>query len=265
LGLFYWWLQAYGSMIAYTEGIGWGWLGLGFLLMLTSPLVQVWRTSFIFERKFRTMRRPVLICHGVNAILPVLGDVLELGWLSRLSDLSLREVVFRCLVRMLFTLSVTLAAVGFALGAVFLTLLGLLAPVLVTATFSMWWPLLRLEQSSTDWIRLRSAPYHFALAAIQLMIESLAFVCLARAVGLSLELWMGMGIRSVVEWTTYLPVPLSGLGLHHIGITESAPLFNSSGESLASHAVLHHGVLLLSAMTVGALAWFVFRVGEDDL
>jgi hypothetical protein len=256
-GVFAWWLQLYGSTLGVDGGVDWRWLGASFLFMCLAPCVQVMRTSAIFERDYSEFARLVFSCHGVNAVLPALGDVAEIGWLTKLTGLQVREVLARGLIRMLFTFGVTVAVVGAVTGLWVLTLVGVLGPVVVLGTSDSWWRWAQLRPGDGGWRRVRSVPLHFGLALLQLGVEACAFICVAWSLSLPVNFSLAIGLRSVVEWTTYFPVPLSGLGLHHAGITEFAEFVDGESLGLASHAVLHHGLFLLSALAVGLTAWFV--------
>jgi uncharacterized membrane protein YbhN (UPF0104 family) len=102
-----------------------------------------------------------------------------------------------------------------------------------------------------------------SLALAQLLTEASALWIVVRVGTSQLEFTGALGLRSVVEWTTYVPVPLSGIGFHHAGITESLSLFSQAQQTLAGEAVLHHAVLILSSIVVGCVAWFLMKWPEE--
>lgn len=259
VAVFAWWLEAYGPVLGFEDGLRWGWLAAGFLFMIGAPFIQVWRTCMIFDREYSELLRPVLTCHGLNSLLPAFGDMVEIGWLSTVTGWQMREVVARGLVRMLFTVGVTLGVVGLVSGFWILGLLGVLLPLVALGTSNLWWAWAELGAGDRRWRSLGRAPVHFGLALLQLVVEALAFICVAWALSLPVNFPVAIGLRSVVEWTTYLPVPLSGIGLHHAGITEFSDMLSANEVGLASHAILHHGVFLLSALAVGFFGWFIVR------
>ena len=98
----------------------------------------------------------------------------------------------------------------------------------------------------------------------QLMVEAAAFLAVAIGVQSPLDYQTALGLRSVVEWTTYLPVPLSGLGVHHAGITETVALFGAQSARLGAQAVVHHGLWFVSSVVVGLMAWAVIEAARDE-
>ena len=124
--VFWLWLSRYANELGGATQLELGWLVLGFCILLIAPLVQVYRTALIMGVSGGLLLRPVTVCHGVNAVLPALGDVLEVGWLGKKTSFSYGDVFLRCLVRMSFGLFATVFVVGVASGYPLLMLAGLL-------------------------------------------------------------------------------------------------------------------------------------------
>ena len=262
IALFAWWVARHDSELRAVGSLHVQWLLLGFLFMLFSPVIQLMRTSLLLEQGLASVRHSVLVCHGVNAVAPVVGDFLEITWLARVSDLSMARVTERCVWRSAFTLAATLVLIGIAVGLPGIAVVSLVGLFLATKLRDRIVP--ENWRGARAWLGSRAFGIQFGLILLQLLVEGTAFLFVSFGVGLSLDMLTALGVRSVVEWTTYLPIPLSGLGVHHAGITESVGLFGAEALSLGVQAVVHHGMWLLSSIGVGCWAWVMFTSAREE-
>ena len=260
--LFTWWYSRYEPQLTAAPTLHVSALMFAFGCMLLSPLIQTVRTALLFECGLGRVRRAVLVCHGVNAIAPVLGDVLEINWLARGGTLPVGQVAERCVWRSVFTLVGTLFLVGIVIAQPAFTALAVISLAVATGVRDRIAP--KGWDRARGWLGPKQVTLQFLLIVLQILVEATAFLLVSIGVGAALDIRTAVGLRSVVEWTTYIPVPLSGLGVHHVGITESVNLFGDIDVGLGVQAVVHHGLWLLSSVCVGAVAWGVLQAAREQ-
>ena len=217
---------------------------LSFLMMTAALSLQWTRTYPLFSGLQKTaVLRLVIWCHGLNTIFAVSGDIFELGWFLKNSQENKIEIARRLFFRSINTL---LSALSFLIaGLLFFktenySLLVFLPVAGLTALFLL----------SSRWC------YQLSLALLQSLCDVLALFCLAKSLDLKIAFSLWMLARTGVEFSTYLPIPLSGIGVHHFAITSIEQL--ATIPEIAQVAVLHHSLSVLFGLfccLVGGLIW----------
>jgi hypothetical protein len=204
------------------------------------------------------------MAHGVNVLLPsLLGDLYEIGALSKISGRSIHSV----LARLIHRFSTTLCALGilaaFALSslsvsfALLILVLSFLGPFLVDK-FTPWWSkILRLPGMNAppalQGLGVPETLIHIVLAAAQHGLSALGVLMIGKGIGDTIPPTVAAAVLSIADLVTYLPVPIGGIGVHHWSTTTVATTLGSVPASLIA---VHHGwVVLVGTGCIGLAYW----------
>lgn len=231
-------------------------IGAGALLALALGL-QVGRTAWLFPRLgWAGVWRPVVFGHGANTVFATAGDLAEAGWLVRDGGLPVGETLARLVVRAAGTAAAMAFSVAPVLGALGWALAGgvALAAVALARRFRRWLAWFGPEEHAGD----PGLPWGpslgmTAVACAQISLEAVALALVFVAVGEPLGGPQAMAARGLVELSTYLPVPLAGLGVHHVGLEAGLALGDHVG--LGWGTVAHHAVSLALGGVAMAVGW----------
>lgn len=229
----WWWWSTPLSLTSLQLGL----LVPGAAALLCALGLQVLRTTVLFPAvPWRRVIAPVLLAHGLNTVVGLLGDASELAWLCARSGVEPGEATRRLLLRSAGTLFSVGALVVFALSTAWTTagaLTVLAAGALVASRWPGWWSLLLTQCLLATW---------------QALIEALAVQAALAATGASDPVAAAQLGRAAVELATSLPVPLAGIGLHHVALDAT---LTAASQASSEAVVLHHAL----TVGVGAAAW----------
>ena len=232
-----------------------------------SMFIQVERTRILLAIQQRNaIVKPILMAHGINVLLPsMLGDLYEIGALSRASGLTKQSVLVRLIHRFGTTLSALLILASLALGSVSPSL-GF--PVLMTALFgplvldacTTWWSAKLKIPGTTDPVPSRplgviSTLHHMGLAFLQHCCTTAGVFFLGIGLGQAISPAVAAAMLSLADLITYLPVPLGGIGVHHWSTTSAAQWLGSIPAVLIA---LNHAWIIVSGILCIGLANWVF-------
>jgi len=264
--LFHWW-QTHNALFAQrSEFVLWA-AGIGILGFPASMVLQIERTRLILGMKTRaSIVRPILMAHGINVLLPsMLGDLYEIGALSKSSGLTKHAVLVRLIHRFSTTLAALLLLAAFAIGTLSpsmgfpLLVMAFLGPFILDLTTQQWSRRLKIpggDQPPTIQ-RLGSGPtfQHICLAFFQHSCSATGVFFLGIAVGEAIGPGVAAAMLSLADMVTYLPVPIGGIGVHHWTTTSAADWLGSVPASLVA---ANHGWVVLSGIICIGLANWVF-------
>lgn len=234
-----------------------GWVAAGILAVGATVVLQVARTRCLLPGSTAVVTRAVVTAHGINTWLGALGDVVELWWLSRALPLGMGPVIGRLLYRAGATALGAVALVACAEGWVGLAVAAALLGV-VAGAGAMGLPRVPgLAAPLLAPLPSRVVVVHLLLLTAQLAAGVAGVAAMVRATGLPLAWTDVVRASGVVDLLSYLPVPLSNVGFHHLG----ASLASAPGTE-AWPAILHHGATL--AVGSACVGWSVLASLSAD-
>lgn len=214
------------------------------LLMGLAVALQIVRTAWLFEHLPPVrLARPLLAAHGLNTLLALAGDALELAWLGWHSGLSKVELGLR--------LALRVGANAAALGC--LVLLSWTSPAAVVLVVLGGLPVAFAARGRTTTVH--RALVQLGLAPLHISLEAGALLACGLALDAPLDLPTAMLGRSGVELATFVPAPLASTGLHHLALSLSSEL--GPGTISPETVVLHHVLTVFTgvvALGLGAAA-----------
>lgn len=213
-------------------------------LMAAAVALQVVRSAWLFDHlPPLRLARPLLTAHGLNTLLALAGDALELAWLGWHSGLTKVELGLRLALRM--------GANAVALGG--LLLLSWASPPATVVVVLGGLPLAWLARRHGT--MLHRAVVQLGLAPLHISLEAAALLACGHALDAPLDLPTAMLGRSGLELATFVPAPLASTGLHHLALSLSSAL--GPAEISPETVVLHHVLTVATgalALALGAAA-----------
>jgi hypothetical protein len=259
------WWNTHGDMISGLSSVSPWVLLLGLMCLPTSMAIQLERTRRVLGFSSRKpLLHPVLMAHGVNVLLPsLLGDLYEIGALSKISGISIHRV----LVRLIHRFATTLCALGilaaFALNSLSSSLalpvfvLACMGPLVVDRLTPWWSTILRIPGMNAppaiEGLGVRESLAHIVLATAQHTLSATGVWLIGTGIGDAIKPAIAAAMLSIADLVTYLPVPLGGIGVHHWSTTAVA---DGLGTVPASLIAVHHGwVVLVGCACIGLAYW----------
>ena len=176
--LHHWWEAHLGLFEHGITPTTWA-IGLAFLGLPLSMFIQVERTRILLGIQHRNViMKPILMAHGINVLLPsMLGDLYEIGALSRASGYTKQSVLVRLIHRFGTTLSALLILASVAIGSASpslgfpILMVALLGPLALDASTKWWSTKLKIPGSKEPLpsrsLGVKSTVHHMLLALLQ--------------------------------------------------------------------------------------------------
>ena len=244
-------------------------VALSILGLPLSMFIQTERTRILLGiRQRNVIVKPILLAHGINVLLPsMLGDLYEIGALSRASGLTKQSVLVRMIHRFGTTLSALLILAALALGtaspslAFPILLLALTGPLMLDAGTPWWSRKLKIPGTEDPrpsqplgWV---STTHHMGLAVLQHGCTTVGVFFLGIGLGQAISPAVAAAMLSLADLVTYLPVPLGGIGIHHWSTTRAAQWLGSIPAVLI--AVNHAWIIVSGIICIGLANWVFDR------
>ena len=267
-------LSALGLLIA--SGLGWTWwrdhpvhLGPGASPALIAGAVaclglamcmQLLRTALLLKTPVHKLLRPLLLAHGMNIWLPsMMGDLFEVWAVARVAGRSKRATLVLLGHRFAGTMSALGLLAAAALASIYPTvavLLGagaILGYLVVDQTVHRWvrWLRMGTEAPAPRPLGPRATLGHLGLAVLQHSVESAGIFILGISLGAPISPGAAMGMVSMIEIMTYLPIPLGSAGANHWGASTMLAVLGAGGPTAVLVAGAHGLHLGLGAMAIG--------------
>lgn len=232
-----------------------------------SMLLQVERTRILLRMsQRRRILKPILMAHGINVLLPsMLGDLYEIGALSRESGLTKHSVLARLIHRFGTTISALLFLSAFAIGTAEpslgfgLLVVALSGPLALDAATQWWSRSLRIPGTPppplVQPLGATTTLHHMLLAIIQHSCTAAGLFFLGIALGEAISPAIAAAMLSLADLVTYLPVPMGGIGVHHWTTTSAAKWL---GDIPAAVIAVNHAWVVVSGIICIGLANWVF-------
>ena len=234
-----------------------------------SMFIQVERTRILLAIQQRTpIVRPILMAHGINVLLPsMLGDLYEIGALSRASGLTKQAVLVRLIHRFGTTLAALLTLAGLAIGTVSpslgfpLLMMALFGPLALDACTARWSTKLKVPGSTdppaSHPLGVISTLHHMGLALLQHTCTTAGLFFFGIALGQAISPAVAAAMLSLADLITYLPVPFGGIGVHHWSTSTAAQWLGSIPALLI--AVNHAWIIVSGIICIGLANWVFDR------
>ena len=263
------WWRSHEPVLQQREAwVWWSWI-IGLLAFPSSILIQIHRTRRVLGMTRRnTIAQPVLLAHGINVLLPsMLGDLYEIGALSRCSGRTKHAV----LVRLIHRFSTTIAALlGLAALAVapdapsigfVLMVMGCLIPLALDHLTPHWSVRVKIPGGDAppaiDSLGVGPTMNHIGLALVQHSISAAGVFFLGIGVGDAISPAVAAAMLSIADVVTYLPVPVGGLGVHHWGISSATEWLGTAPDTLI--AINHAWVVVSGIICILLANWVLDR------
>ena len=261
VGLFGLWLDAHPVAVSQFSTAHLGFFISGLACALFAIALQLYRTARVLKFKDPTsLLSPVLIAHGANVLLPSLvGDLYEIGALSKVSGLPVRVVLGRLIHR----LATTLSALGTLLGAALCSVTPSLGVALISIAVCFPFAIDALGPQISQLaagrntqvapmapLGWRETGIHIDLAILQHGVSAAGIFFLGAAIGDPVSPLLAGAMLAVADAVTYLPIPLGGVGVHHWGVGSIAAIL---GEIPAVLVTFNHAIILAVAGVVGII------------
>jgi len=267
-------LSALGLLIA--VGLGWTWwrdhpvrlgpgatpaLTIGALACLCMAIwMQLLRTSLLLRTPVRKLLRPLLLAHGMNIWLPsMMGDLFEVWAVAKVAGRSKRGTLVLLGHRFAGTLSALGLLAAVALAGIFPSVAVLLGAgaiggyLLVDQTVHRWvvWLRMGTDAPAPRPLGPRVTLMHLGLAVLQHSVEAAGIFILGISLGAPISPGAAMGMVSMIEVLTYLPIPLGSAGANHWGASTILAVLGAGGPTAVLVAGAHGLHLGLGALAIG--------------
>ena len=234
-----------------------------------SMILQIERTRILLAMPGRNaIIKPILMAHGINVLLPsMLGDLYEIGALSRASGHTKQAVLVRLIHRFGTTLSALLTLAALAIGTASpslgfpLLVIAVLGPLLVDGATSRWSPKIKIPGAPTPPpsrpLGVWSTLHHMLLALVQHCCTAIGLFFLGIALNQAISPAVAAAMLSLADLITYLPVPLGGIGVHHWFTTGAAHWLGAIPAVVI--AVNHAWIIIGGFICIGLANWVFDR------
>ncbi len=275
------WVQHYGDQLKAPRQLSVGLLAAVLAVFAMCLMLHVLRVTFLLgipaRRGFRPLVRPVVAAFAVSVLGATLaGDASEVYFLTRATGLPPGRVIRVMLHRM----SVTFFALG-AVSVIALCIAGhpamaaiasaaMIAPFVArpvidfVATHRI--PLLTWGEGAlgNDPAPLdRRLHIHLPLALVETFCDALTLAIVGEAIGEPLPFEAWLGTSAVILIVTYVPVPLSALGIYHWTFVGVATFLAPSLAPPVLAAAIQHAMRILVGSLCAGVAVFLPRVQAD--
>ena len=232
-----------------------------------SIFLQIERTRILLAiPKRNAIVKPILMAHGINVLLPsMLGDLYEIGALSRASGHTKQTVLVRLIHRFGTTLSALLTLAALAIGTASpslgfpLLVVAIFGPLLVDVATRWWSPKIKIPGNPASPVSqplgALSTMHHMLLALVQHCCTATGLFFLGITLDQAISPAVAAAMLSLADLITYLPVPLGGIGVHHWFTTSAAHWL---GAIPAVVIAVNHAWIIISGFICIGLANWVF-------
>ena len=263
------WWQAHEPMLQHRNAwVGWAWM-IGLMAFPSAMLIQIHRTARVLGiTRGNAIVQPILLAHGINVLLPsMLGDLYEIGALSRCSGRTKHVVLVRLIHRFSTTMAALLGLAALAMGThapsigFAMVVVACFAPLAVDHFTPRWSVRVKVPGAdappAVEPLGGGCTMNHIALAVLQHSISAVGVFFLGIGVGQAISPAVAAAMLSIADVVTYLPVPVGGLGVHHWGISSAAEWLGAAPDSLI--AVNHAWVVVSGIICIMLANWVVDR------